>query len=101
MSTVSYKVIMNEELTDSIKLEFGVRQGGLLLPYLFVVAMEKLSQIIGVIVGAKDWKEIKVCQGRGNISHSFFADDLIFFGEATMQKVAIIKKCMDCFCSIS
>lgn len=92
---------MNRKLSDSIKPECGVRQGDPLSPYLFVIAMEKLSQIIGVAVETKEWKEIKVCQGGPSISHSFFAEDLILFGKATTQQAAIMKKCMDIFCPIS
>lgn len=77
---MSYKVTLNEELSDQFTPQSGVRQEDPLFPYLFVIAMEKLSQIIRVAVDAKHWKEVKVCQRGPSISHSFFADNLILFG---------------------
>ncbi|KAL5826847.1 hypothetical protein ACOSQ3_018686 [Xanthoceras sorbifolium] len=63
--------------------------------------MEKLSHIIKRKIEDKDWKSIKVSREGPDISHLFFMDDLILFGEATNIQAASMKNCMDVFCSIS
>lgn len=74
-SALSYKVIMNSELSYNFTPGSGIRRGDPLSPYLFLIAMEKLSQILRVVVDTKHWKEIKICQGGPSLSHSFFTYD--------------------------
>lgn len=61
----------------------GLHKGDLLLPYLFVLGMNKLSHIILKAVEA--WKPF--CMGRKGplISHFMFADDLLLCGQASTK----------------
>lgn len=61
----------------------GLHKGDLLLPYLFVLGMNKLSHIILKAVEA--WKPF--CMGRKDplISHFMFADDLLLCGQASTK----------------
>ncbi|KAL5773508.1 hypothetical protein ACOSP7_013099 [Xanthoceras sorbifolium] len=80
ITSVDYKVIMNGEVTESFSPSCGIRQGDPISPYIFVIRMEKLSHIINCKVVDNSWKAIKVSKGGPEISHLFFADDLILFG---------------------
>ncbi|KAI5343240.1 hypothetical protein L3X38_011116 [Prunus dulcis] len=46
VSTVKYQICINGKLTNSFTPMNGIRQGGPLSPYLFVLCVEKLSHII-------------------------------------------------------
>ncbi|KAL5746524.1 hypothetical protein ACOSP7_027670 [Xanthoceras sorbifolium] len=63
--------------------------------------MEKLSHLILQKIKEGSWKTIKVSREGPEISHLFFADDLILFGNANVNQAAIMKECMDSFCAIS
>lgn len=76
-----------------------MRQGDPLSPYLFVLCMEKLSQIIQAAVNDGIWKPISV--GEVELSHLFFVDDLVLFVEASPSQAMAIKHCLDTFCTIS
>ncbi|KAL5825722.1 hypothetical protein ACOSQ3_021785 [Xanthoceras sorbifolium] len=63
--------------------------------------MEKLSHIISQKIRDGSWKAVKVSRVGSEISHLFFADDLILFGQATAQQAKIMKNCVDLFCDVS
>ncbi|KAK3226778.1 hypothetical protein Dsin_006640 [Dipteronia sinensis] len=81
ITNVSYKVVVNGELTESFIPKFGIRQGDHLSPYIFMLCMEKLSHIIKQKLFEKSWKSVKISKGGPDISHIFFANDLILFWE--------------------
>lgn len=101
ISTVGYQIVMNREKTEGFHPSCGLRQGDPLSPYLFVIGIEKLSQLINVCVEANQWKAVKVSRDGPRVSHVFFADDLVLFAEANVEIVALMRKSMDSFCSIS
>lgn len=88
VSTVSYQICFNGELTERFD-----PQGGPLSPYLFVLCIEKLSHLIADAVNRNVWKPVKTSPG---ISHLFFADDLILFAEASQLEFS-----RDRFCDFS
>ena len=85
VTNVSYNVVVNGELTESFTPKCGIRQGDPLSLYIFVLCMEKLSHIIQQKLFDKAWSPIKISKGGPDISHLFFADDLILFGKAHHQ----------------
>ncbi|CAL8164318.1 unnamed protein product [Prunus armeniaca] len=60
----------------------------------------RLLHIIQQSVQDKAWKPVQICQSGPVISHLFFADDLILFGEASVNKATVMKKCLDDFCRL-
>ena len=85
ISSVQFKVIVNGEATDSFRPMSGIRQGDPLSPYLFVLCMEKLSHLINQKLVEGSWKPVKTSRNGPVISHLFFTDDLILFGQASRQ----------------
>lgn len=100
VSTTSFQVCVDGELSPSFKASKGIRQGDPLSPYLFVLCMEKFSHLIHCAVGEGKWKHLKASGSGPFISHLFFADDLIMFSKACCSQARILKKCLD-FCNLS
>jgi len=63
--------------------------------------MDRLNQIIEDVVIRGAWKPATASRGGPPLSRLFFVDDLIFFGEATVEQARVIKQCLDMFCAAS
>ena len=101
ISSVQYRVILNGELSGSFNPRSGIRQGDPLSPYIFVLCMEKLSHIISQKRIEGKWKTVQVSKGGPEISHLYFVDDLILFGQATVHQAETMRECLDTFCDLS
>ena len=55
ISTISTSILFNGEALDSIYPSRGIRQGDPLSPYLFILCMEFLGQLIEEKCNAKLW----------------------------------------------
>jgi hypothetical protein len=69
VSTVSYQVKVNGDLSEQFVSQQGLRQGDPLSPYLFLLCVEAFSALLkkgerdGLMAG------VKVCQSAPSISH--------------------------------
>ena len=80
VSTVSYRISVNGELSEVIKPQRGLRQGDPLSPYLFLLCAEGFSALLSQAEREGNLKGVKVCQRAPSVSHLLFADDsLILF----------------------
>lgn len=68
-----------------------IRPGDPILPLIFVLCIERLSHIINNSVNIGRWKGIKLSRHGPHFSHLFFADDMVLFGEATIEQAEKIK----------
>ncbi|KAL9664246.1 hypothetical protein QQ045_019645 [Rhodiola kirilowii] len=91
VSSVKYKIKLNDMIIELPSPERGLRQGDPLSPYLFLLCSEWLSMKIAYEVAGGGIKGVKVCQGTPIISHLFFAADSVFFLRATDQNAARLK----------
>ena len=89
ITTASFKVLWHGSLTDEFKPTRGIRQGDPLSPYIFVLCMERLSHLIEEALGTGAL--VFASSGGPPLSHLFFADDLIVFGEATVEQALAMK----------
>lgn len=88
VSSNQLSVIWNGEAQPFFAPKRGLRQVlKSASPYLFILCMEKLSHMIQDRVHRKQWKPVKVSRSGPSLSHFFFADDLIFFAQATQSQV--------------
>jgi len=96
----SFNVLRNGEKTDSFTQSLGVRQEDPLSPYLLVLCLERLNHIIEDAVNQGAWKAITTSQGGPPLSRLCFADDVVLFGEATLEQARVINHCLDLFAQL-
>lgn len=81
VTSINTVVLWNGEALNEFSPGRELRQGDPLSPYLFVLCMERLSVLINREVDGNRWKGIKVSRNAPLLTHLFFVDDLILFGE--------------------
>lgn len=101
VSSSSMRVLWNGEPTHSFSPSRGIRQGDPLSPYLFVMCMERLNQLIEEAIFHEEWRPISASKKGPLLSNLFFADDIVLFAEASIDQANVIKKCLDRFCDAS
>ncbi|CAN6576692.1 unnamed protein product [Malus baccata var. baccata] len=86
ISTVSFSILINGLPTGYIQPQRGLRQGDPLSPFLFLICTEGFSSLIrkgmerGVLHG------YKFTPNGIPLTHLFFADDSVLFGNATVEE---------------
>ncbi|CAM8965610.1 unnamed protein product [Rhodiola kirilowii] len=101
VSTVSYRVKINDNISDIIKPTRGLRQGDPISPYLFLICAEWLTfalsryQEIGLLKG------IKICRGAPTISNLMFADDYLLFIKNTKDSLSWIRNILKRYEAVS
>lgn len=93
-------MLWNGEMLEPFVPQRGLQQGDPLSPYCFVICMEVLGKLIGAIVDIGCWKTIKLSRSRSNISHIFFANDLVLFREALSKQAKTMAYIMDVFATL-
>lgn len=96
VSHMSTSILWNGEMLPEFASGRGLRQG-LAEPYLFILVMERLSYLILDRVDRKVWKPVKASRRGPAISHLFFADDFLFFANASVKQMGMIKQCIEEF----
>jgi len=96
MSTPKFSVSVNREVNGFFSSSRGLRQGDPMSPYLFVLAMEALSGLLGIMASNKEFRYHWRCE-KDEITHLCFADDLLVFSRADVQSVRLVKECLDQF----
>lgn len=100
-STFSMRVLQNGEVLEEFNPSRGIHQGHSLSPYLFMLYIEWLFQLFTIAMGQGVWHFIHLCRQGTSIIDLAFSDDIIFFAEATVEQVHIMKHILDLFCKRS
>lgn len=82
VSTVSYKIKVNGELTEEIIPTRGLRQGGPLSPYLFLICAEGFSELLNAAEREGKLEGVTICQGALSVTHLLFAYDSLLLLKA-------------------
>ncbi|XP_019200243.1 PREDICTED: uncharacterized protein LOC109193865 [Ipomoea nil] len=101
ITTPRLAIIWNGDRLEPFRPERGIRQGDAMSPAIFVLCMERLSQLITAEVDSLRWKGIKLAASGPTMSHLCFADDMVLFTEATSDQVEIVQNCLAVFCAAS
>lgn len=80
--------------------KFGVKQGDPMSPYLFLLAMSKLSRIISNKFEEGTWKSIRASRNGLWLSLLMFVDDLFLFEQATKDSTIMVVKTLQDFCNM-
>ncbi|GKV32816.1 hypothetical protein SLEP1_g41389 [Rubroshorea leprosula] len=88
-STVS--ILINGSPTRQFPVSKGLRQGDPLSPFLFLIVAEGLNGLMLSAVDKNLYKGVRIGNIGVMVSHLQFADDTIFFGEASKENIQVIK----------
>ncbi|CAA7024805.1 unnamed protein product [Microthlaspi erraticum] len=97
----SMQLLWNGEKAKPFVPMRGLRQGDPLSPYMCVLCLERLCHLIDVSTARGEWKPIRLSRGGPQLSHIFFADDLILFAEASVAQIRVIRRVLELFCAAS
>lgn len=89
VTTVSYNVYFNKSLVGPIQSSRGLREGGPLSLYLFLLCAEGLSQSLEE--KSRNWliHGCKISKGASHITHFLFADDNFYFLKQKLKKLML------------
>ncbi|KAK2392667.1 hypothetical protein QL285_066003 [Trifolium repens] len=101
ITSSSNSILWNGSKTEAFTPKRGLRQGDPLSPYLFVLCMERLGEMISRSVNNGAWKPIQITKDGTKLSHLFFADDVLLFAKATVAQARVVKDVLEHFCALS
>ena len=87
LKSASISVLINGSPTSEFIPQRGLRQGDPLAPFLFNVVVEALNGLMRTAMEANMYKGFSVGGNDVTISILQYADDTIFFGEASMDNL--------------
>ncbi|KAJ4796181.1 RNA-directed DNA polymerase (reverse transcriptase)-related family protein [Rhynchospora pubera] len=79
----------------------GLRQGCALSPYLFIMCMDVLTRMLMHDTHNGRLKGVRLSRNGPTLNTLLYADDLLIFGEASMEEVRHIVSVLDQFCVMS
>jgi hypothetical protein len=98
VSSPSFSVIINGQAFESFISSRGIRQGCPLSPYLFILAINELSILLGEALSANQLTGISLGPNCPPIHSLLFADDLLICGNASLLKAQSMKRVLMAFC---
>ncbi|XP_010673155.1 uncharacterized protein LOC104889595 [Beta vulgaris subsp. vulgaris] len=101
ISTVTYRILINGQITEAFPSTCGLRQGDPLSPYLFLFCMDILSRMLTLATDLRHFDGFRAHRYAPSISHLFFADDALLFFKASTTSCTAISNLLGRFCHIS
>ncbi|XP_056690367.1 uncharacterized protein [Spinacia oleracea] len=85
-------IIVNGKPSPSFKTTRGIRQGDPISPYVFIICMEYLADMISEAASKENWKPFYLKRNGIPITHLMFADDLLLFGDTSAKTLSGMKE---------
>ncbi|KAL9687126.1 hypothetical protein QQ045_031524 [Rhodiola kirilowii] len=101
VKSVTYRIKVNDVVSDSFKPERGIRQGDPLSPYLFVLCSEWFARCLDMKQQNGEIQGIKVSRSAPLISHLMFEDDCILFVKAKVDYILKLKSVLRAYEEVS
>lgn len=95
LTTVDYNILLNGSKMGKVTPTRGLKQGDPLSPFLFILSAEVFSRMLDK---NQDINGIKVCRLASEVSHLFYADDILLATMADTKNAIAIAKCLDHYC---
>jgi len=92
VTTASISVLFNGAPTKPFRMGRGLRQGGSLFPFLFIIMSEVLSRMLQNAANKGLFKGPSVGVDKIMLTHLQFADDTLMFCEADLHYLSLIKE---------
>nr|GEZ09524.1 putative RNA-directed DNA polymerase, eukaryota, reverse transcriptase zinc-binding domain protein [Tanacetum cinerariifolium] len=90
-------ILVNGSPSSEFSIERGLRQGDPLSPFLFIIIMEGLHLALKDVVQSGLLQGAKVGDSGMNISHLFYADDVVIISEWNRQEMDNIIRVLQVF----
>lgn len=98
INSANFSVVINGQSYGYFSAHRGIRQGCPLSPYLFVLAINELSDQLADAIQRNHISGIKLGQNDPSIHSLMFADDLIIVGQAQQEEVRKTSEIINSFC---
>lgn len=86
ITSVSFSILLNGKPRGKISANRGIRQGDPLSPFLFVIAMDYLSQTLDAAYNKGLIEGFRIRDNGTHISHLLFADDILLLSSPDERK---------------
>nr|GEU47521.1 RNA-directed DNA polymerase, eukaryota [Tanacetum cinerariifolium] len=96
LSSAKASILVNGSPSNEFSFHCGLKQGDPLSPFLFILIMESLHLSFSRAVNEGIFKGVQL-NGSINISHLFYADDVMFIGEWSDANLKGIINILQCF----
>ncbi|XP_060961789.1 uncharacterized protein LOC133031999 [Cannabis sativa] len=94
ISSVTIRFNINGQISDSLHLSRGIRQGDPLSPYLFLLCSEGLTAALRLQEQRGSFRGISVARTVPSVSHLLFADDTLLFTIASPSSCNALKEAL-------
>jgi len=101
ITTPSFSIALNGSLVGYFQGKKGLRQGDLISPYLFVLAMEGFTLLLEDMAQSNPLFCFHPKCSPNQLTHLSFADDLFIFSAASLESMCAIKGVLDEFENLS
>lgn len=98
---VSFSILINGEAMGPIHPSQGLRHGGPLSPYLFLLGTEGLVTLLNQAGISKQVSGIKVYQGAPMVNHFLFTYDSVLFCKALLQENVAVQRILETYERVS
>lgn len=95
--SASVYVLVKGNPIDELCMKRGLRQGGPLAPFLFLVVAEGLASLMRITIQKELFSGIKMGNLDFAISCLQFTNDTLFCGDASMQNISSLTSIFRCF----